>query len=580
MTAIFKKYQKFLIFLFFFVLAFGFFSFTLNDFFVSDDFDWLTVAKNTKNVFSYFWTNYLGERSGGTYSPFLNLIFYVEWHIWNLNPFGYHLINLLFHVGSTFFVFLIGVELNSGQEDKKKWAAILASFFFLIFPVHAEAVNWIAARPHVIGTFFYLVAFWSYLKFRRSGKVKFILAALTAFIFSLLTKELALTLPFVILLIEIFAVVFAVRPCKLTWFGRFFYLGTFFVFSVIYILIRYFATGILFGYYGQSSFVLKTAQIFKTFVSGVLGLISWSSARIFLTKMFLDDYKVLLLVSIFLAVLLFLLRRHIFGRPSQSVTYKILTWEFFVSSILFVIPFCLILFLQFSPTSDEGERYLYLPSVGFCFLLSFLLLNIFKKKTWLIIFSLVIIFYFSLFLVNKNLIWYEASKISKKIVDDFGKVIDIKNQDAGLVLFSLPDNYEGAQVFRNGIKLAISLYYPNYHPEPVIFVPFYLRLDKFNKNDKIINWEIGKNCDYVFGMSKNGRNEITGFDRQETENFIFELWGYDYSTFTSNAVKLKLKEPIKELMRNKKIHFLMYNEGELQKFEWCFEKIKDLRIKG
>lgn len=547
----FRKYQNFWTFLIFLFLVFVFFGVVLNDFFVSDDFDWLLIAKNTKNVISYFSTNYWGTKSGGVYSPFLNLLFYFEYNIWNLNPLGYHLTNLLFHLGSSFFVFLIGLELF-----KKRLQALLAGFFFLIFPAHAEAVNWVSARPHVIGTFFYLFCIWGYLRYRQSGELKFVAVSLFAFIFSLFTKELALTLPFVIILLEL--VNFKIRKFainkKVYWWAV-----VFSILSAIYILVRYFATGILFGYYATSGFILKVSQIFKTFVSGFLGLISWGSARIYLTELFLD-HKILFLILIFLVLLFFWFKRQ---------KWQILSWEFLVSLILFVIPFGLILFLQFNPTSDEGERYLYLPSVGFCLLLGYLLPNIFRRKIWLTVFSLIIIFYFSFFLVNKNLNWSEASEISKKIVNDFGRVVDARAQGRGLVFFSLPDTYEGAHVFRNGIKQAVALYYPDYQPDPSIFLPIYLRLDKSNKNDKIINWEMGKKCDYIFGVSLRGKSEFTSFDRKETEDFIFELWGYNYSNYTSNAVKLKLKERMKELMKDKKIFFLMYDEGELKEFKWC-----------
>jgi hypothetical protein len=193
--------------------------------------------------------------------------------------------------------------------------------------------------------------------------------------------------------------------------------------------------------------------------------------------------------------------------------------------------------------------------------------NIFRRKIWLTVFSLIIIFYFSFFLINKNLNWHEASRISKKIVNDFGRVVDVKAQDTGIVFFSLPDTYEGAHVFRNGIKLAVALYYPNYEMD-AIFLPIYLRLDKSNKDDKIINWEMGKNCDYIFGVSVKGKSEFTSFARKESEDFIFELWGYNYSNYTSNAVKLMMQKGMKEQTENKKIYFLIYDEGGLKEFEW------------
>ena len=201
-----KKYKfHLLVLLGLIILNLAFFAINLNDFFVSDDFDWLYLTENSKQpLWQYFTTNYYGQQGeGGSYRPMFNLVFSLNNSLFGLNAIPYHLTNLIFHIGVSFLVYLLVLQLLSSNENKKK-IGILAAVFFSILPNHAEAVVWIAAIGDPMASFFYLLAFYLYLLYRQKKSFACLLISLFSFILALLTKEIAITLPLLILVWELY----------------------------------------------------------------------------------------------------------------------------------------------------------------------------------------------------------------------------------------------------------------------------------------------------------------------------------------------------------------------------------------
>jgi len=131
----------------------------------------------------------------GHYRPLLVASYALNYAIGGLNPAGYHAVNLLFHVGSAFLVFLILEAMLGGgrSEDRSKrqeargkkseirsqiapscilpldscfYIAFSAALIFAVHPFNAEVVNYITARSSVMCSFFYLLAFYCWVKFR------------------------------------------------------------------------------------------------------------------------------------------------------------------------------------------------------------------------------------------------------------------------------------------------------------------------------------------------------------------------------------------------------------------------------
>jgi tetratricopeptide (TPR) repeat protein len=74
---------------------------------------------------------------------------------------------------------------------------------FAIHPLHVESVAWIVERKDVLSTLFGLLSLLAYVQYTRGIRKKYYLLALVAFICSLLSKQTLVTLPFLLLLIDL-----------------------------------------------------------------------------------------------------------------------------------------------------------------------------------------------------------------------------------------------------------------------------------------------------------------------------------------------------------------------------------------
>src|SRR5262249_50738888 len=95
---------------------------------------------------------------------------------------------LLYHTTASVFVYLIAIELMLTPA-----AAFAIAGIFAVHPIHTEAVAWIAGIPDVACGAFYFGSVWFFFRKRQLLSCLFFLAAL-------LSKEMAVTLPFFLLL--------------------------------------------------------------------------------------------------------------------------------------------------------------------------------------------------------------------------------------------------------------------------------------------------------------------------------------------------------------------------------------------
>ncbi len=134
-----------------------------------------------------------------TYIPLTTLSFAIEYHFWKLNPFFYHLNNLLLHIGVTSLVLLFALNLGFSLRP-----AILAGVLFLVHPMHVESVVWVTERKDVLYAIFYMLSMLCYLIYLRneSTRWRFFLISLLLCSLSILAKPMALSLPLILFLCD------------------------------------------------------------------------------------------------------------------------------------------------------------------------------------------------------------------------------------------------------------------------------------------------------------------------------------------------------------------------------------------
>jgi len=148
----------------------------------------LTSTALDPNVSSAVPSNY--------YRPLVPITYILNYQLFGLAPWGFHLTNIIFHVLNSLLVYLIALKLL-----KDKNLSLAAGLLFGSHPIHTEAVAWIAIILDVGYTFFLLLAFYLYIKEGRAW-VRLPLSAF-AFFMALLYKETAIIFPLMLLAYEL-----------------------------------------------------------------------------------------------------------------------------------------------------------------------------------------------------------------------------------------------------------------------------------------------------------------------------------------------------------------------------------------
>lgn len=133
----------------------------------------------------------------GNYQPVTLLSYAIEYHFGGGNPRLYHATNIALHFANCALLFWL-ILLISGSSI----ASFITALLFGIHPMHVESVAWIAERKDVLFTFFYFSAFISYIYRIKTDRPGYCWLSFLFFIFSLLSKSMAVTLPLVLILYD------------------------------------------------------------------------------------------------------------------------------------------------------------------------------------------------------------------------------------------------------------------------------------------------------------------------------------------------------------------------------------------
>ncbi|HNW43733.1 MAG TPA: tetratricopeptide repeat protein [Elusimicrobiales bacterium] len=153
----------------------------------------------------------------GPYTPLANLSFGFDYLAWGMNPSGYHLTSVLIHCANALLFYLLCFRLLAraakvppeGTRTELELAAAGAALFFALHPLRVESVAWLSGRHDLLCTLFCLLAVLLYTAPRApgAGRTSFFslhLLPLLAFLPALLSKATAVTLPLVLLLLDIY----------------------------------------------------------------------------------------------------------------------------------------------------------------------------------------------------------------------------------------------------------------------------------------------------------------------------------------------------------------------------------------
>ncbi|MHB8882071.1 MAG: tetratricopeptide repeat protein [Thermodesulfovibrionales bacterium] len=315
--------------------------------FVYDDVPGILQNNNIslKNIPMYFTTGLwdlldVGVKDEFLYRPLSPTYSALIHAIGGKNPFIYHLANILLHLGNSILVFFLIRKLFTDMH--KTLYPLLGALVFAVHPVHVESVAWIGGSVDLLGTLFFLFSFLFYVIMDDRHAPGYLILSALFFVFSLLSKEVALVLPAVL-------VVYDYVYSRKIYFNR---LLLFSLISILYLIVRSIVLG-------------------KT-----LGVLHFSTGGIIYVLQFIAGFIKLLFFPWPIGV--YREPPH-FGLGVVVFSTAALIFMLYLAgkNRLFVVPFFWLvatlappLLLAFYSTPTFAVRFLYLPSVGFVAILT------------------------------------------------------------------------------------------------------------------------------------------------------------------------------------------------------------------
>ena len=148
--------------------------------------------------------------SCANWHPLTWLSYLAEVEFFGLDPAAMHLTNICLHSINTLLVALV-VRALTNRAD----IALFAALFFGIHPQHVEVVAWLSERKELLSTTFGLLSLLTWQQYRDRGGVKRQAISLVWFSFSLLSKQMLITLPFLLLVLDVCPMKPGERECNL-----------------------------------------------------------------------------------------------------------------------------------------------------------------------------------------------------------------------------------------------------------------------------------------------------------------------------------------------------------------------------
>jgi len=136
-------------------------------------------------------------RGEGFFRPIVTTLYKLAGAAFGLEAWGYHAINILFHILASVAAFII-----ARLFFERRWVAVVVGLIFAVHPSHAETVQWVAANADAVIGCFFLASFAAFGWWLRQRRLWQYAAALLTFALALCSKEAAIMLPAVILVYE------------------------------------------------------------------------------------------------------------------------------------------------------------------------------------------------------------------------------------------------------------------------------------------------------------------------------------------------------------------------------------------
>lgn len=169
------------------------------------------------NIPKYFTANEgFHKVIGRYYRPVVSATYAIDFSNWKLDPYGFHLTNVIIHIIACLLLFKIFSTLFWRYKYRNLFS-LLATLIFAVHPIHTEAVSWVSGRTDSLVTLFFFASFLCYLQYTKEmyhskddnqlhsidkRNNLYLALSLIFYALGLLSKEMIVTMPVIILLYD------------------------------------------------------------------------------------------------------------------------------------------------------------------------------------------------------------------------------------------------------------------------------------------------------------------------------------------------------------------------------------------
>ena len=330
--------------------------------FVYDDFKIIvenSFIKEWRYLPKVFTKDYFTISGEMSYRPLVTISYFIDYAFWRLNPFGFHLTNVILHTANTVLLYLL---LRTVLRNNK--IILLSILFFVTHPILVETVNAVGYREDLFSATFLLVSLIYFIKsddlLCRGGSQKtrfscYYAISLIAYLCALFSKEMAITLPALMILFSVFS-------NQKVWSGlvkRFkgIYIG-YIAISISYLIIRFIVCSnpALKAAYQPGGFWVNTFTMIKILASYIkLSFFPLNLNADYVVPLVTYPLEGSFILSITFLISIFIIFAILCKTRNMFACW--MAW-FFITllPVMNILPIGNIM----------AERYLYIPVMGFC----------------------------------------------------------------------------------------------------------------------------------------------------------------------------------------------------------------------
>ena len=373
----------------------------------------LHKISNIKNIFSKDYYNITKEVS---FRPVVSVFHFVNYFIWGNRAYGFRILELLIYSLICVCMYILCLKLFQNQT-----IAFISAVVFSLHPVHCEALGCISlGYGELLFSLFFLLAFIFYLNALEEFNVDNIVFSYLFWIFALLSKETAVILPVIILahlviykylnsradsgIVQLRDSVGKKLLC---------FLSGYVLIAIFYLIIRFSVFNV-----SETKYLSYIGGSFYINMLSMLNVFGQYILLLFFPIKLAIEYPPIIITSVLNRLVILNLTLVILIVIALSYLIKNKKWNYLFASVWIIVPLLPTMnLIPFLKASLLNVRYLFIPSIGFSWLVGFCIFKINKNRYLGNSLLVILLCFFAFKTVTRNYAWMDEIRLWSKNVE-------------------------------------------------------------------------------------------------------------------------------------------------------------------